>query len=138
MAAPALARAEPMRGERAQAPTGRRAVKPLSVDRFSVNFTADGEFRDLLDEVRALLSHSEPKGDLHAVMKRGLEALRRELLKKRFGVGRKPRRVQLRTSEARPASPSSGLPMSNRTRHLPAAAARKVYLRDQGALRVLR
>ena len=90
-AAPTLAPTEPMRSEGAQAPTGRGAVKPLSVDRFSVNFTADGEFRELLDEVRALMSHSEPKGDLHAVMKRGLEALRSELLKTRFGVGRKPR-----------------------------------------------
>jgi len=131
-AASNLAQAKPMRREEAQAPTGRRAVKPLSVDRFSVNFTADGEFRDLLDEVRALLSHSEPRGDLQAVMKRGLEALRSELLKKRFGVGRKPRRVQLRTNEARSASPCPGLSMSNRTRHVPAAVAREVYVRDRG------
>ena len=131
-AAPTLARAEPMRGEKAQAPTGQGAVKPLSVDRFSVNFTADGEFRELLDEVRALMSPSEPKGDLQAVMKRGLEALRSELLKLRFGVGRKPRRVQLRKREARSASPSLGLPMSNRTRHVSAAVAREVYMRDQG------
>jgi predicted protein tyrosine phosphatase len=46
-----------------------------------------------LEELRALLSHAQPNGDLLKVMKRGLEALRSELLKKRFGVGRKPRRV---------------------------------------------
>jgi hypothetical protein len=34
-----------------------------------------------------ILSHSEPKGDLLNVMQRGLEALRSELLKKRFGAG---------------------------------------------------
>jgi hypothetical protein len=51
-----------------------------------VNFTADKEFRELLEEVRALISHAEPKGDLLKVMKRGLEALRSELLKKRFGL----------------------------------------------------
>src|SRR3954466_10004810 len=68
----------PLASPRRQAPRG--AVKPLSADRFSVNFTADGQFRDLLEEVRALLSHSEPKGDLNGVMKRGLEALRCELL----------------------------------------------------------
>ena len=131
-AAPTLAQAEPMRGEGAQAPTGRGAVKPLSVDRFSVNFTADGEFRELLDEVRGLMSHSVPKGDLLTVMKRGLEALRSELLKTRFGMGRKPRRVQLRKREARSASPSLGLSMSNLTRHVPAAVAREVNVRDQG------
>jgi hypothetical protein len=59
----------PLESPRPQAPRG--AVKPLSADRFSVNFTADGEFRELLEEVRALLSHSEPKGDLMRVMKRG-------------------------------------------------------------------
>src|SRR3982751_3163303 len=38
------------------------------------------------------------------VMKRGLEALRSELLKKRFGVGRKPRCLRSRTSEPQAAS----------------------------------
>ena len=77
----APAQANSMRSEGPRSTAGRGAVKPLSVDRFSVNFTADGEFRELLDEVRALISHSEPRGDLLTVMKRGLEALRSELLK---------------------------------------------------------
>jgi hypothetical protein len=130
--APAPAPANPRRIEGPRAVTGRGAVKPLSVDRFSVNFTADGEFRELLDEVRALMSHSEPRGDLLTVMMRGLEALRGELLKKRFGVGRKPRRVRLRTGGARSDARSLGLSMSKRTRHVPAAVAREVYVRDQG------
>ena len=113
-------------------PAGRGAVKPLSEDRFSVSFTADGEFRELLEEVRALLSHAEPKGDLQAVMKRGLEALRGELLKRRFGVGRKPRRVRLRTSEPHPVTGSPGGSRSKHARHVPAAVAREVYVRDHG------
>ena len=61
------------------------AVKPLSAERFSVNFTADTEFhpsgcseaaRELREDVRALVSHAEPKGDLMNVMKRGLQALK--------------------------------------------------------------
>ena len=113
-----------------RAAVGRGAVKPLSTDRFSVNFTADGEFRELLEEVRALLSHSEPTGELLTVMKRGLEALRGELLKKRFGVGRKPRRLRL--SGSRAASKGSEGFGSNRTRHVAADVAREVYDRDQG------
>jgi hypothetical protein len=129
----------PLESPRPQAPRG--TVKPLSPDRFSVNFTADGEFRELLEEVRALLSHSEPKGDLMRVMKRGLEALRTELLKRRFGVGRKPRRVQSRGTEPQAVSgaprpqPASrfGTPEGvKRTRHVAAAVARDVYVRDQG------
>jgi hypothetical protein len=129
----------PLESPRPQAPRG--AIKSLSVGRFSVNFTADGEFRELLEEVRALLSHAEPKGDLMRVMKRGLEALRSELLKKRFGVGRKPRRIRSRTTEPQATSEAPapqtasrfGTPEGvERTRHVAAAVAREVYVRDQG------
>ncbi|MES1176220.1 MAG: HNH endonuclease [Myxococcales bacterium] len=111
---------------------GRGAVKPLSEDRFSVNFTADGEFRELLEEVRALLSHAEPKGDLQAVMKRGLEALRGELLKKKFGVGRKSCRTRLTIREPSAVLGSSAGLSLKRSRHVPAAVAREVYVRDEG------
>jgi hypothetical protein len=115
-----------------QRPAQLGAIKPLSVDRFSVNFTADSEFRELLEEVRALLSHAQPRGDLLMVMKHGLEALRRELLKKRFGLGSKPRRVRLSASDPRSASERSEGFGSKRTRHVPAAVAREVYVRDEG------
>jgi 5-methylcytosine-specific restriction endonuclease McrA len=108
------------------------ALKPLSADRFSVNFTADAEFRELLDDVRALLSHSQPKGELLNVMKRGLEALRGELLKKRFGVGRKPRRVRATTVSLGTLEGAPGGQSSKRTRHVAAAVSREVYIRDQG------
>jgi hypothetical protein len=103
--------------------TGRGAIKPLSGERFSVNFTADAEFRALLEEVRALASHSEPKGELLNLMKRALEAWREQLLKTRFGVGRKPRRVGLGACGSRTVQ---------RNRHVPARVAREVYLRDGG------
>ena len=99
------------------------AVKPLSADRFSVNFTADAEFRELLEEVRALVSHSEPKGELMSVMKRGLKALKTELLKKRYGVGRKPRRVSVNADRS---------DLATRTRHIAADVARAVWERDGG------
>ncbi len=111
-------------------PAQRGAVKPLSADRFSVNFTADTEFQALLEEVRALLRHSEPKGELLNVMKRGLEALRSDLLKRRFGVGRKPRRIRLRTNES--ASKAADRSPLKRSRHVAAAVAREVYVRDEG------
>jgi hypothetical protein len=119
--------------ENSPPPVQHGAIKPLSADRFSVNFTADKEFRELLEDVRALLSHAEPKGALLNVMKRGLEALRSELLKKRFGIGRKPRCVRFSASEPRVASAGSKY-----TRHVAAAVAREVYARDQGPLHVLR
>jgi hypothetical protein len=103
-------------------PRGR--LEPLSVDRFGVHFTADAEFRELLEEVRALASHAQPNGELLPMMKHALEAYRRELLKKRFGVGRKPRRarsVERNTERA-----------VKRSRHVRAEVRREVCARDGG------
>jgi hypothetical protein len=75
----------------------------LSADRYGVHFTADGEFRELLERVRGLAGHRLPNGDLMTVLKRGLEAYERELTKERFSLGRKHRRGQ----GARPASSAS-------------------------------
>ncbi len=97
-------------------------VKPLSAERFSVNFTADAEFKELLEEVRALVSHAEPKGELLNVMKRGLAALKAELLKKRFAVGRKPRRVRVKANGG----------LSTLTRYVAADVTRTVWERDEG------
>src|SRR6187551_346639 len=69
-----------------------RRLEPLSADRYGVHFTADGEFRKLLERVRGLAGHRLPDGDLMTLLKRGLEAYERELTKERFAVGRKPRR----------------------------------------------
>jgi len=66
----------------------------------------------------------QPAGDLLSLMKRGLVAYRRELQKERFGVGRKPRRVRSKSVEYTESA--------RRSRHVPAAVARAVYLRDCG------
>jgi len=52
-----------------------------------VHFTADGEFRELLERVRGLAGHRLSSGHLMTLLKRGLEAYERELAKERFGVG---------------------------------------------------
>ncbi len=87
-----------------------------------MHFTADTEFRELLEEVRALASHCDGGIELLNVMKRGLLAYRNELQKKRFGVGRRPR----------PLARKHGHGPERRSRHIPAAVAREVYLRDDG------
>jgi len=58
------------------------------------------------------------------LMKRGLEAYRRELQKERFGLGAKPRHVRCGNAEG--AEPAS------RARSVRAAVAREVYVRDGG------
>jgi len=133
-------------------------LEPLSADRYGVHFTADGEFRELLERVRGLTGHRLPSGDLMTLLKRGLEAYKRELAKERFAVGRKPRRSQGvapapsapseaelsaldRAKPERSAPGPSTLhtqsapnpnrePTPNPKRHVPAAVARAVFLRD--------
>ena len=53
----------------AEAPKPRR-LEPLSAERYGVHFTADGEFRDLLERVRGLAGHRLPSGDLMTLLKR--------------------------------------------------------------------
>jgi hypothetical protein len=77
----------------AEAPKPGR-LEHLSADRYGVHFTADGEFRELLERVRGLAGHRLPNGDLMTLIKRGLEAYERELTKERFALGRKPRRIR--------------------------------------------
>ncbi len=146
-------------------PSAKGRVEPLSVDRYGVHFTADGEFRDLLEAARALASHQLLAGNMAELMKLALKAFIEAAEKRRFAVGRKPRGA--RNNAASPAamkrlySPgeSDSLPgpsqvdpalplQSERTchnregtapsstsrasRHIPAAVAREVYVRDQG------
>ena len=141
---------EPLPAPAAQKP---RRLEPLSADRYGVHFTADGEFRELLERVRGLAGHRLPSGDLMTLLKRGLEAYERELSKERFALGRKPRRSR----GVAPAPSASDLcapdpctpdlkepdpailapepepnPTSNlkRRRHYPAEVASAVFLRD--------
>ena len=132
----------------APAPPKPGRLEPLSADRYGVHFTADGEFRELLERVRGLAGHRLPSGDLMTLLKRGLEAYERELSKQRFALGRKPRQSRAAApdlsapdlsapdlSAPEPAklarepkpNPSS---IVKRRRHYPAEVARVVFLRD--------
>jgi HNH endonuclease len=118
-------------------------IEPLSADRYGVHFTADGEFRDLLERVRGLAGHRLPSGDLLTLLKRGLKAYERELEKERFAIGRNSRpssgatatpteRALLQTEVATEPSASEAPhpPPARRTRHYSAAVAREVFVRD--------
>jgi len=96
---------EPAQPTRPLQPPAQRRVEPLSADRYGVHFTADTEFRDLLERVRALASHRLPDGDLKTVLQRGLEAYERELLVSRFKVGKRPRASKRADAGPSPSSP---------------------------------
>src|SRR6188768_1144821 len=144
---------EPSATGATEAPKQRR-LEPLSAGRYGVHFTADGEFRELLERVRGLAWHRLPSGDLTTLLKRGLEAYERELEKERFAVGSKPRRsrsvARITSADAdrsdadlpNPAPSAadplnldqqptpSPAPTTEPRRRCPAAVARAVFLRD--------
>jgi len=93
-------------------------VKPLSPQRFAVQFTIDQCTHDDLEYVRALLGHQVPSGDIAQVFSRALKLLRRELERKRFGATDRPR-----TGRRQKA-------LGKRT--IPTHVKREVWTRDQG------
>ena len=132
-----------------------RRLEPLSADRYGVHFTADGEFRELLERVRGLAGHRLPSGDLLTLLKLALQAYESKLSKERFGLGRQPRRSRGVAAEPNVDEPNVDEPnvdepdvdepelpkreaggtrsaSSNpkRRRHCPAAVARAVFERD--------
>ena len=93
--------------EAATSNTGSERLQPLSADRYGVHFTVDAEFRALLERVRDLASHRSPNGDLQTVLRHGLEAYERELMKQRFSVGKRPRAKHATATATAPPSPST-------------------------------
>lgn len=103
-------------------PPKRDVVQPLSEDTFKVQFTASRRVQEKLREAQALLSHRAAQADLATVIERALDLLLLETKKKKFGVGRTPRKATA-SANAEKTSPS---------RHVPDAIKREVYQRDDG------
>jgi 5-methylcytosine-specific restriction endonuclease McrA len=122
---------------------GGSSLDPLSEDHYGVHFTADGEFRELIEKARALTSHQVPAGNLAGLMKLGLQALIRDSEKRRFAVGRRPkahppggstslRDTRKGDADANASGTEQGKAHGQRSRHVPAIVARQIYLRDDG------
>ncbi len=65
-------------------------VKPLSPQRFGIQFTIDQATHDDLRCVQALLGHQVPSGDLAQVFARALKALKKELEKSKLAATDRP------------------------------------------------
>ena len=99
-------------------PEGRRPrVTPLAPQRFALQVTVGQATHDKLRYAQSLLSHQVPNGDLAAVLDKALDALVRELEKRKFAATHRP--------------PHTARPSEN-PRQLPAHVRRDVWTRDQG------
>jgi hypothetical protein len=94
----------------------RTTVKPLAPQRFGMQVTIDAETEALPRDVRALLGHTIPSGDLAAVLRESLKLAKQALEKRRYA----------QVSEPRPGRRTKS------ARHIPAHVRREVWRRDQG------
>jgi len=92
-------------------------MTPIALQRFALHLTIDQRTHDKLRYAQELLSHQVPSGDVAAVLDRALEALIRQLEKRKFASTTRPR--------------GNGRPTSS-PRHVPAHVKRAVWQRDGG------
>lgn len=102
-------------------------VAPLSLERFKIQFTADGELCAKLREVQDLLGPKARRDDLAAVFSQALDVLLVKLKSKKHGT-LAPGKV------AKPATTSNEPAQANpkRSRYIPRSVRREVYERDRG------
>jgi hypothetical protein len=102
----------------ASSSTSAAVIQPLAPARYKVQFTAGPELRAKLERLQKLMSI-----DLAGVIERAVTEKLERLETKRFGLTRAPRKAVPRAAE--PA----------KTRYLPMALRRAVYVRDEGRCR---
>jgi hypothetical protein len=97
--------------------TAPAVVTPLAPQRYKVQFTASSEMVEKLRLAQDLLRHQIPGGDPAAIFDRALTALLESLARQKVAATERPR-------GRRGTAP--------RSRHIPAAVRREVWLRDGG------
>jgi hypothetical protein len=63
----------------------RSRTSPLGGERYRVCFTADAELHAQLQELRALMRHQVPDGDLASILGRAVALLLDQVRKRKFG-----------------------------------------------------
>ena len=96
----------------------RTRTEPLGAERYRVEFTADRETHAQLEELRALMRHQVPDGDVGKILSKAIANLLEQVRKRKFAETSTPR--------------SDQTPSENPSRHIPAAIRRAVWQRDAG------
>jgi hypothetical protein len=85
-------------------------VQPTAAHRYKVQFTADANLRELIERACALCPNHSPQGQLALVVTRGLQLYVSQQEKRRFALGRRPRKS--RPPRATGAGPDKAEPQS--------------------------
>jgi hypothetical protein len=113
-----LANSPPLKSPSAAFPAPPPAeIKPLTPERYKVQFTVSRETHDKLRRVQGLMRHTSPDGDPAAIFDRALTLLLAELSRTKFAATDRPQ-------------PERNT--QRHSRHIPAAVKRSVWSRDGG------
>jgi len=134
--------------------TGRSRSEPLGANRYCVRFEANERVHNELEELRSLLRHQIPDGDVAKIIARAISGLVVQVRKQKIGTCASPRSPRKNEREAssnnaavtsRPASKTAGVssqslsrdggaPSKHKppSRHIPASIRRAVWSRDGG------
>jgi hypothetical protein len=83
-----------------QPPPARSSLSPLSPGRFKLELTLGQEAHDQLEQLRELLRHQNPSGEITRIVERALRELLERTLKERFAQSASPRRQGVRAQSA--------------------------------------
>jgi len=117
---PKAAAAAPQRGTTvppAEIPPPAACTRPLGGERYVVRFTADRVLHEQLRELRELMRHQVPDGDVGKILARAVSVLLEQVGKQKFGE----------TPAPRPAK----APAEKTSRQIPASIRRTVAKRDE-------
>ena len=92
--------------------------------RFGLELTLGQEAYDKLQQLRELMRHQIPSGDIAQVLERAIDTLHEQTMQLRFAkkkVSRKPRVIKRKAHQAK-----------RRSRYIPRAVVREVHARDGG------
>jgi len=112
-----------------------RPPEPLGDERYLIRFTADRELHTQIQELKSLMRHQIPDGDVAKIVAQALHALLDQARKRKRGASSPARCPQ--TSAAPEPAPSTAAGRSEAvakrpTRNIPTAIRRSVWERDEG------
>ncbi len=106
-------------------PPSRSTLEPVTADAYSLRVTVDAAFEKEIEELKALLSHKIPDGDLAALLREAVQCALEKHRKRKGAVEPARKRKSPVTAKA-PTTAVSG------RQAIPAAVRREVWKRDEG------
>jgi len=101
--------------------------EPLGAERYCIRFVADQGVHEQLEELRSLMRHTIPDGDVAKILARAVGVLLEQVRKRKIAACSSPRLSMSNTAAA-----ASKATTKEPSRHIPAAIRRAVWARDAG------